>query len=447
MDNELVYRCNVMSVNSLETFCNIRGGYYRGVRDVYFVRALGSKPSFEKEIAEIDRKMDEAMSSDRLSYSRISSLESYVDSDDMAFYMEQYQKWKETGRISIKNNKDSTFAGILGEACRKSLERYVTVKKNFNDSIERNYIIKMLFWTDNVAGEALADWNERKLIKIIAGNILKVQEFLFFYMLTMVGCDVLLLEMRSDIEVDEMIKSLSQELKLGSYTERELPEYARGTYEKTEQDKNNDLMKRTVINTETAKDERINNEKSFEELARLASSIVMITVLDNRRNPIATGSGIMIGRNGDILTNYHVIDGGRYFAVRIEEDEEEYVAEGVIKSNPVFDLAVIRINKELKPLTIFGGGEVVRGQKVVAIGSPLGLFNSVSDGIISGFRTINDVDMIQFTAPISHGSSGGAVLNLQGEVIGISTAGMDKGQNLNLAVHYEIIAMFVRGLV
>ena len=87
----------------------------------------------------------------------------------------------------------------------------------------------------------------------------------------------------------------------------------------------------------------------------------------------------------------------------------------------------------------------MRGQKVVAIGSPLGLFNSVSDGIISGFREIHSVNMIQFTAPISHGSSGGAVLNMQGEVIGISTAGFDSGQNINLAVSYEDIVMFIKG--
>ena len=85
------------------------------------------------------------------------------------------------------------------------------------------------------------------------------------------------------------------------------------------------------------------------------------------------------------------------------------------------------------------------GDTVYAIGSPLGLFNSVSDGIISGFRQINDVDMIQFTAPISHGSSGGAVLNMAGELIGISTAGFDQGQNINLAVGYENIRLFARG--
>lgn len=185
--------------------------------------------------------------------------------------------------------------------------------------------------------------------------------------------------------------------------------------------------------------------RPFEELALLASSIVMIAVYNRENAPIATGSGIMIGRNGYILTNYHVTRGGCFFAVRIEDDENIYKTQEIIKYNSVLDLAVIRIDRQLKPLPIYKGKKLVRGQKVVAIGSPLGMFNSVSDGIISGFRKIDTVDMIQFTAPISHGSSGGAVLNMQGEVIGISTAGFDEGQNINLAVNYEDIRMFVIG--
>ena len=118
----------------------------------------------------------------------------------------------------------------------------------------------------------------------------------------------------------------------------------------------------------------------------------------------------------------------------------------VIKYNNVIDLAIIRIERQLNPIPIYKGkNRLVRGQKVVAIGSPLGLFNSVSDGIISGFRKIDEVDMIQFTAPISHGSSGGAVLNMQGEIVGISTAGIDSGQNINLAIGYENILEFTSG--
>ena len=180
----------------------------------------------------------------------------------------------------------------------------------------------------------------------------------------------------------------------------------------------------------------------------MASSIVMITVYNSDRESIGTGSGIMIGKNGFILTNQHVIAGGRFFSVRMEEDEKIYSTDEVIKYNTSLDLAVISIRKILKPLSVYRGKKkLVRGQKVVAIGSPLGLFNSVSDGIISGFRTIQDNDMIQFTAPISPGSSGGAVLNMYGEVIGISTAGFDSGQNINLAVSYEDILVFANGFM
>lgn len=172
----------------------------------------------------------------------------------------------------------------------------------------------------------------------------------------------------------------------------------------------------------------------------------MIAVHDRNGETTATGSGIMIGAKGFILTNCHVIRGGQFFSVRIEDDDQVYTTDEIIKYNSTLDLAVLRIQRPLTALPIYDGKKkLVRGQTVVAIGSPLGLFNSVSDGIISGFRQIDNVDMIQFTAPISHGSSGGAVLNLYGEVIGISTAGIDRGQNINLAVGYESIRMFAKG--
>lgn len=185
---------------------------------------------------------------------------------------------------------------------------------------------------------------------------------------------------------------------------------------------------------------------SFEQLAQLASSVVMIMVHDKKGEPFATGSGIMIGRKGYILTNNHVLSEGSFFSVRIENDDTCYRADQIIKYNQLLDLAVIRIDRELVPLPIYKGQQkLVRGQKVVAIGSPLGLFNSVSDGIIAGFRVLDDVDMIQFTAPTSPGSSGGAVLNMYGEVIGISTAGAREAQAINWAVGYEFINLFTQG--
>lgn len=187
-------------------------------------------------------------------------------------------------------------------------------------------------------------------------------------------------------------------------------------------------------------------ELSFEQLAQLASSVVMIMVHDKKGDPFASGSGIMIGRKGYIVTNNHVLSDGAFYSVRIENDDNCYQTDQIIKYNHLFDLAVIRIDRELAPLPIYSGPQkLARGQKVVAIGSPMGMFNSVSDGIIAGFRTVEDVDMIQFTAPISPGSSGGAVLNMYGEVIGISTMHLADAQNLNMAVGYEFINLFTQG--
>ena len=195
-------------------------------------------------------------------------------------------------------------------------------------------------------------------------------------------------------------------------------------------------------------DKGIRTEMSFEQLAQLASSVVMIMVHDKKGEPFASGSGIMIGRKGYILTNNHVLSDGSFFSVRIENDDFSYRTEQVIKYNQLLDLAVIRIDRELNPLPIYKGPQkLVRGQKVVAIGSPLGLFNSVSDGIISGFRVLDDVDMIQYTAPTSPGSSGGAVLNMYGEVIGISTAVAPGAQGINWAVGYEFMNLFTQGFV
>ena len=190
------------------------------------------------------------------------------------------------------------------------------------------------------------------------------------------------------------------------------------------------------------------SELSYEELAGMASSVVMIVVYNEKKEPFASGSGVLINNNGYILTNFHVVRGGVAFAVRLEEEEEPRFTTELIKYHPENDLALIRIDPvNRRPIPLCSHRKLVRGQKVVAIGSPLGLFNTVSDGIIAGFRKFEQVSMVQFTAPTSHGSSGGALLNLYGELIGIVTAGFDDGQNLNLAVDYDTLRGFLQGFV
>jgi S1-C subfamily serine protease len=202
------------------------------------------------------------------------------------------------------------------------------------------------------------------------------------------------------------------------------------------------------INTTHPNRKKQNTELSYEALARLAKSVVMIGVYDRDGEFKGSGSGIAISRDGYILTNLHVLSDGQIYAVRLENDEQVYPAYQIIKYHTQFNLAVIKIDKNLDPLRIYDGrSELVRGQKIIAIGSPMGLFNSVSDGIIAGFRKSETQEYIQFTAAVSDGSCGGALLNTYGEVIGINTAHIIKGENINLAVSYKQILPFILGFL
>ena len=472
MEKMITYRHNVMGINSSEAFLGVKGGYNLGRRDVYFVRALGWGQVLAPAdvIADIDRKMGLEMERKRLFYRRPERLVFFPSREEMNFYEEQFLALKSGKEIYVKNLKGNpAFGNALAFACRETLDKYRIIKRNVTESMEKNFAVKLLYWTDSVLGNALSGWDERKCYKVLADNVVKEQEYLFYYMLTLIGCDVLLFQSREDIRTADEIKNLSMELKLGGFCELPFPEYTpceskkiteaepeEKTVSKIQVEQVHRPELKPVLKTgpqvrmpERQRQERRvedGREKSFEELALLASSIVMIAVYDREGEPIATGSGIMIGRDGYILTNNHVLSEGSFFTVRIENDDNSYRADQIIKYNHVLDLAVIRIDRVLDPLPVYSGPQkLVRGQKVVAIGSPLGLFNSVSDGIIAGFRVLDDVDMIQFTAPTSPGSSGGAVLNMYGEVIGISTAGAPGAQGINWAVGYEFINLFTQG--
>lgn len=186
----------------------------------------------------------------------------------------------------------------------------------------------------------------------------------------------------------------------------------------------------------------------YETLAGFASSVVMLEVLDAHGNPKSSGSGVLLAPGGIILTNFHVVAGGDTYAVHLENSNAVFTTNELLKYHPDFDLALLRLpDCNGNPIPLYQGSDLARGQSVFAIGSPLGLFNSVSDGIISGFRQFEHTKMIQFTAPAAPGSSGGALLDRYGFLIGIVTSGFTEGQNLNLAVSYEIIRQFAHGFL
>ena len=198
----------------------------------------------------------------------------------------------------------------------------------------------------------------------------------------------------------------------------------------------------------TASSSTVTSEEcSYEQLASLATSVVMIKTFAEDGKLLCFGSGVVLHRDGYILTNLHVVGGGKYYSVLYENDPNEYTTHQFVKYHDIHDLAILKVDRTGQPLPVKMDSHLVRGQKIVAIGSPLGLFNSVSDGIVAGFRDIQKMSMVQFTAAISNGSSGGALLDMQGRLVGLITAGFNDGQNLNLAVPAHVIYQFAQNFI
>ena len=161
------------------------------------------------------------------------------------------------------------------------------------------------------------------------------------------------------------------------------------------------------------------------------------------------GSGIILSKDGYVLTNKHVVPEGVDKVTVITDDGKEYTNVRVIGRDPSNDLAFVKIDgvDNLTPASIGDSNPVEPGQQVVAIGNALGIFrNSVTSGIISGTGrplTASDEegmnaeqleDMFQTDAAINPGNSGGPLVNLKGEVIGINTAVSTEGQGLGFAI-------------
>lgn len=138
------------------------------------------------------------------------------------------------------------------------------------------------------------------------------------------------------------------------------------------------------------------------------------------------GSGVIVSSDGTIMTNNHVIEGAD--KIRIELNDNRTFEAKVIGTDPLSDLAVVKIEAQNLPFLNLGNSDTVRvGDIILAIGNPLGIGQTVTAGIISakGRRTgISDgsfEDFLQIDAPINRGNSGGALVNLNGELIGINS--------------------------
>jgi len=156
------------------------------------------------------------------------------------------------------------------------------------------------------------------------------------------------------------------------------------------------------------------------------------------------GSGFFVAPN-IIATNYHVIQGSTEASCYVNNSTTKYKIEGYVAADENVDLILLKVATLNKPPLTMASQSVSPGQQVYVIGSPKGLPATISDGIVSGMRDFEGYKLIQMTAPISPGSSGGPVLNSKGELIGISVMQLTEGQNLNFAIpksYLELLLQF-----
>jgi hypothetical protein len=179
---------------------------------------------------------------------------------------------------------------------------------------------------------------------------------------------------------------------------------------------------------------------------RSSDAVVLIVISNSAGQETALGSGFLVSADGEIVTNYHVIKEAHSAMVKLSNGAF-FPVNGVLASDADKDLAIIKVSGKNLPFLTLGDIEKLHvGDHVVAIGSPLGLEGTASDGIVSALRDVASKKWIQTTAPVSHGNSGGPLLDMSDHVVGVITWGvnLELGQNLNFAApSSEVTALLV----
>lgn len=175
--------------------------------------------------------------------------------------------------------------------------------------------------------------------------------------------------------------------------------------------------------------------QTAQQIAQKAfGSTVLLVMEDINGQPLSLGSGFFV-RDGEIVSNLHVVEGAARGYAKLVGKKTKYNIEGITAVDLKLDIVVLKIaTSGFTALSLGNSDSVQVGESVYAVGNPQGLEGTFSQGIVSSIREIGADKLLQITAPISPGSSGGPVLNSKGKVIGVSVATFRGGQNLNFAI-------------
>ncbi len=174
--------------------------------------------------------------------------------------------------------------------------------------------------------------------------------------------------------------------------------------------------------------------KGIPEIVKEQADAVVFLRVTTKAGERRLGSGFVVRQTGEILTNFHLVEDAKTLTVKLK-NEDVYDEVTVLETDPRRDIALIKVRGWNLPVVRLGDSDLVQvGERVVAIGNPRGLEQTVTDGLISAIRdTGKGYKLFQMSAPISTGSSGGPLFNMAGEAIGITAAFLEGGQNLNFA--------------
>lgn len=181
---------------------------------------------------------------------------------------------------------------------------------------------------------------------------------------------------------------------------------------------------------------QVHDRAVLDIVAKLQPAVVMIEVY--LPDGYAYGSGFIVRKNGFVVTNYHVVEGGS--SIFIYLDNGEMFSASVVASDPMLDVAVLKINSTRTdfPIAALGSSSSAQvGEEVVAIGYPyIAIWPVFTRGIVSAKPQMYGYNWIQIDAALNHGNSGGPLVNLRGEVIGINTLGWTSLdiENFNFAI-------------
>ena len=183
---------------------------------------------------------------------------------------------------------------------------------------------------------------------------------------------------------------------------------------------------------------------STRDIAQRSLPSVVLLVIDSGHNDrISYGSGFFVAPDV-VATNFHVIEHAISGYARIVGQEAQYEIIGLVAADSSRDLVLLKLKGVAgRPLSLGDSNALAIGDEIFAVGNPQGLEGTFSQGIVSSIRRQGDQSLIQITAAISPGSSGGPVLNVRGDVVGVAVGGIMGGDALNFAIPVSFLKSLI----